>query len=138
MKIDCVCIIDDDHIYQFTALKTLKNIDASDNIIIFSNGKEAITYLADNKDEPSKIPDLIFLDLNMPSMDGWEFLEEYSKLKDILPPDKRVHIYIVSSSVLETDIERAKQFPEVSGYLVKPMTKTVYQTVFKEMQKASY
>src|SRR4051812_42240322 len=100
MKIDCICVIDDDHIYQFTALKTLKNIDASDNIIVFSNGREAINYMADNKDDNSKIPDLVFLDLNMPYMDGWEFLEEYVKIKDILPSDKRVHIYIVSSSVL--------------------------------------
>ena len=73
------------------------------------------------------LPDIIFLDINMPFMDGWQFLEEYTKIKPTL--SKQIVIYVVSSSISEYDIERARNNSNVSDYFVKPITVDTYKTL---------
>lgn len=119
-KINTFCIIDDDDIYRFTTSLLLKKSDLVNKIIVFSNGLKAINFLKDEIDNIENIPDVLFLDINMPVMDGWEFLEEYLLIRPLLP--KTVVIYIVSSSVDEKDVLKAKSISELSGYLVKPIS----------------
>lgn len=119
-KIDTFCIIDDDDIYQFTTTLMVKNTNLANKISVFSNGLEAINFLKDEIGNKENIPDIIFLDINMPIMDGWEFLEEYLLLKPMLP--KTVVIYMVSSSFDHRDVLKAKNISALSGYLVKPIT----------------
>ena len=74
-------IIDDDEIYQFTLTRIINHNKRAERVITFSDGEKAIQYLADNKAINENIPDIIFLDLNMPIMDGWQFMEEYASVK---------------------------------------------------------
>ena len=119
-KIGTFCIVDDDDIYQFTTSLLLKKTDLVNKIIVFSNGLKAINFLKDEMGTKENIPDVLFLDINMPVMDGWEFLEEYLLIKPMMP--KTVVIYMVSSSVDERDVLKAKSISALSGYLVKPIS----------------
>lgn len=76
-KISLVSIIDDDAIFQFLANRLLRSTNLIDKIIQFPDGEKAINYFIENKDIAENIPDLVFLDLNMPYIDGWQFLEKF-------------------------------------------------------------
>lgn len=119
-KINTFCIVDDDDIYQFTTSLFLKKTDLVNKIIVFSNGLKAINFLKEEMKNSENIPDILFLDVNMPVMDGWEFLEEYLLIKPMMP--KTIVIYMVTSSVDEKDVLRAKNISALSGYLVKPIS----------------
>lgn len=113
-----VCVIDDDKIYVY-GLKKLINIkQLCSNLIEFPNGKEAIDFLA-NPENINSLPDIIFLDINMPVMDGWDFMESYAKIKPQL--GKKIIVYMVSSSINDDDILRAKKISDISDYVIKPV-----------------
>jgi CheY-like chemotaxis protein len=114
-----ICIIDDDDVYQYTVTRALKSHSLAKKILVFSDGEEALDFLSDNIAHKESLPDVIFLDINMPIMDGWQFLEEYVKLKPRV--GKKITIYMVTSSVDPIDVERAEKFQEISDYLVKPI-----------------
>lgn len=114
-----ICIIDDDDVYQYTVTRALKSNNLTKRIHVFSDGEEALDFLNDNIANKEDLPDVIFLDINMPIMDGWQFLEEYVKLKPRV--GKQITIYMVTSSVDPVDVEKAEKFKEISDYLVKPI-----------------
>jgi len=124
-------LIDDDEIVVYLT----KRLVAETNLVkltqVFSNGKSAIDYLNENADNADSLPEIIFLDLFMPIMDGWDFLEEYIMLKPKL--HKQITIYIITSSVSPEDITRAKSYSEVSDYIVKPITKESFIAVLKKL-----
>nr|WP_309756146.1 response regulator [Flavobacterium sp.] len=130
-KIETFCIVDDDDIYQFTTSLLLKKTDLVNKIIVFSNGLKAINFLKDEMGNKENIPDVLFLDINMPVMDGWEFLEEYLLIKSMMP--KTVVIYMVSSSVNEKDVLKAKSIGALSGYMVKPISSQNIMEVILEI-----
>lgn len=107
MKINKVYVIDDDKIYHFLLKSLLKQngIDVESNF--FVNGEDAIDHIKNNHSR-DMLPDLILLDVNMPIMDGWQFLDEFTKFANEL--DKEPIIYMISSSNNEVDINRAKEF----------------------------
>jgi len=118
---ELACIIDDDKVYVNLVKKIIETKKLCKNLLIFKDGKESIDYfeaLLQNLNE-DKIPEIIFLDLNMPVMDGWEFLERFVKIKNKF--GKVITLYIVSSSINPVDINRAKKLSEVEDYLVKPV-----------------
>jgi CheY-like chemotaxis protein len=128
-----VCIVDDDDIYQFTVMKTLKSLELVKNIIVFSDGEEAINFMLDNINKESELPDVIFLDINMPIMDGFQFMEEYVKIKPKV--GKNIIIYMVSSSVDPIDIEKAKNISAISDYIIKPMKPEELKIRLEELLK---
>lgn len=115
-----VCLIDDDRIYQFTAKRILELVNPLQKVLVFSNGKEAIDFLTQRALNSEQLPDVIFLDINMPVMNGWEFLEAYNEVK--MEFDKKISIYMVSSSVDEKDKIRSKSF-DVKDFIEKPLDK---------------
>jgi CheY-like chemotaxis protein len=95
-------------------------------VISKNTGSEALDYLRSIKDE-SEHPDLILLDINMPGMNGWEFLEEYERL-DKRSQGKIVIIMLTTSDNID-DLERAKKWSFVSDYITKPLTKETMKEI---------
>lgn len=127
MKRKSICIVDDDKIYQFASSKLLQKYQADIDVLCFDHGKSAIEYLRENRRNPDKLPDVILLDINMPVLDGWGFLELYAEFKDEI--SKEIVIYIVSSSIDNRDIQKANEFLEVKTYLIKPLREENYKTI---------
>lgn len=116
--IQTVWIIDDDEIYKYGFRKYISIKKICHNVFEFSNGREAINYLKDPTNN-THLPDIIFLDIDMPILDGWGFLNEFSDLKKQI--DKTITLLMVTSSLNYNDIVRAKSYPEVTDYIVKPI-----------------
>lgn len=127
-KIDIACIIDDDPIFVFGAKKIMQYADFCSAYMIFHNGEEALTNLKSIIKAGEKLPDIILLDLNMPIMDGWEFLDEFTKIKTT----KKITIYIITSSVDPADVDKAKEYDNVNNYLVKPITLEALKQILTE------
>ncbi|PTX45163.1 response regulator receiver domain-containing protein [Christiangramia gaetbulicola] len=130
-KVELACIIDDDKIYVNLVKKIIEIKKLSENLLIYKNGKEALDYFKEimqNVTDEDKLPDIIFLDLNMPVMDGWEFLNEFIKIKNNL--NKKITLYVVSSSIDPRDLERAKSFNLVTDYLIKPIELKKFEKIF--------
>jgi CheY-like chemotaxis protein len=125
-----VSLIDDDRIYQFTAKKILESTGLTKDIHAFYNGQEAVEYLTQHSKESTVLPDIIFLDINMPVMDGWQFLESFQELHSSLA--KNIIIYMVSSSVDGNDIRRSKEYKDVTEYIIKPITRDRFEQLLQE------
>lgn len=128
--INTICIIDDDPIFRFGTKKLMEKVQASLNFLIYKNGKEAFEDIIYKLKSNTNIPDVILLDLNMPIMDGWQFLDEFATIANT----ERIPIYIVSSSVDSRDIEKAKNYEIVNDYIIKPFSLSVIQDLLLELQ----
>ncbi|QIE59472.1 response regulator [Rasiella rasia] len=117
-KIDLACIVDDDPIFVYGAKRMLELANFCNGFLIFHNGHDALFKLKALIESKEELPDLILLDLNMPIMDGWQFLDNFTKIK----VEKEIIIYIVSSSIDPIDIEKSKTYASVSNFVVKPIT----------------
>ena len=76
------------------------------------------------------VPDLIFLDINMPAMNGWDFLDQYEKIEGL--KDREIVLIMLSSSMYVDDINRAKTYPSVSDYITKPLTAAHLQQIVEK------
>lgn len=119
-EISLACIIDDDPIFIFGTKKMMSYSGICESFLIFKNGKEAYDHLSIIIKENKSLPDIILLDINMPIMNGWQFLDEIIKI-DI---PKELKIFIVSSSENPEDIEKAKEYNFIKNYVVKPINAT--------------
>ncbi|MCZ8332091.1 MAG: response regulator [Flavobacterium sp.] len=129
MKFNDVFVVDDDKIFHFIIKKLLvyNNINVTPKF--FENGLQAIEGIKTKLNKGENPPDLILLDINMPILDGWQFLEEFKAIKDKL--SKEIIIYIVSSSDDSTDKNKAKNYQsEVKNYYLKPMTADDLKEIF--------
>jgi len=130
--IKLACIIDDDNMYVSLVKKIIDTKKLCDNLLIFKDGKESIDYFEGilNNLTEDQIPEIILLDLNMPVMDGWEFLDRFTKIKNKF--NKFITLYVVSSSINPNDIDRAKSISTVEDYLVKPVNINELENIFKK------
>ncbi|MGE5943767.1 MAG: response regulator [Flavobacteriales bacterium] len=120
-QVKTLTLIDDDSIFVFLTKKVVEQTKLVDLIKVFGNGLDAINFIKENRDNVDVLPEIILLDLSMPIMNGWQFLEEFTKLNPLI--GKKITIYICSSSISHDDITRAKAINEVSDYIIKPITK---------------
>ena len=124
-----ILLVDDDEINNFISIKLIKKALLNTDITACLNGRFAIDQLlAISEKDPSKLPDYILLDINMPIMNGWEFLEEYERLK--IDPAGKTSIYIISSSVFSNDISKARSYPLVKDFISKPLNVDKIKEVF--------
>ncbi|MBC8053497.1 MAG: response regulator [Sphingobacteriaceae bacterium] len=121
-KLNCILLVDDDISTNFLHKKILQKAEVAEEILVALNGKEAIDYLAGNYEKSAgenPQPDLILLDINMPLMDGWEFLNEYKNLE--MKKDAII-IVMLTTSLNPDDRLRAETIPEISGFQSKPLS----------------
>lgn len=120
-KVNSIFIIDDDLIIVYGIQKMLKMNASCDDISTFANGKLAFESIQELQHSTSSMPDVIFLDINMPIMDGWQFLEEFIAL----PLDQKVRINILTSSIDPYDLQQyehyKKQTAHTLSYNQKPL-----------------
>lgn len=126
-----IALVDDDSIFQFTATRLIESAKLARKILHFENGGDALQYLKENSLNTESLPDFLFLDINMPFVDGWMFLEDFVKIKSGLAKD--IKIYMVSSSIDPRDMNRAKGFVEVKDFLVKPVTMEMFAGLLKQV-----
>lgn len=130
-KVKRVCLIDDDHIFVYGAKRLMREINFFEDLSVFANGQEALEHFESKSKSADSLPNLMFLDLNMPIMNGWEFLDAFLNLPGI--PSENIAIYIMSSSVDPRDLEKIQNHPAIKNYILKPLTTEDLETVLGEM-----
>jgi len=127
--LDKIFCVDDDPITLMLCKKVIERVEFAKEIITAQNGEEAIQYfhdLAENAKDNVPYPKLTFLDLNMPVMNGWEFLEVYLQkgYQNLFPDAKFI---VLSSTIDPDDVNQAKKYPIVVDFLSKPITKEMLE-----------
>ena len=130
-RIKTLTLIDDDDVFVFLTKKIIQQTNLVDLIKVFGNGLDAINFLNENKDNVEELPEIILLDLSMPIMNGWQFLDEYVKLNPKI--GKEITIYVCSSSISPDDIAQAKAINAVTDYIIKPITKDKLVDMIKKL-----
>ncbi|WP_298322913.1 response regulator [uncultured Dokdonia sp.] len=131
-QIDIACIIDDDPIFVFGAQRLMKMSNFCKGFLIFHDGEQALNHLAPvlRGTVESAIPDVILLDINMPILDGWQFLDGIITIEVI----KKITIFIVTSSIDPRDKEKAKSYSNVKNFVVKPITQDKLNDLMAQME----
>ena len=124
-------VIDDDKLHQFGMRRMFKYIKTPINLFQFFNGLEALEYIKAHLPQLSNLPDIIFLDVNMPVMNGWDFLDAFLQL--IPAQNRRTTIYMVTSSVSDADIEKAASYNEITEYIIKPAGVEQVKELFEDI-----
>ena len=121
-KLRSILVIDDDEPTNYLNQAIIEDSACANFVKAVQSGQEALEYLqnASSEDEEHSVPDLIFLDVNMPAMNGWEFLEKYKLLNS--EKKGKVMIVMLTTSLFPEDKQKALEIPEVSGFENKPLT----------------
>jgi CheY-like chemotaxis protein len=126
-----LALVDDDDVFVFLTTRMLEKYKLVDLIKIFDNGYDALVFIKENLDNLEALPDIILLDLSMPIMDGWQFLDEFVKINARI--GKKITIFICSSSISPDDLAHAKEINAVSDFVIKPMTKEKLVEMIKNL-----
>ena len=129
-KLPCTLLVDDDPTTNYLNRKLLERMDFTDHILVAMNGQEALQALDQHCQADSQMcPALLFLDVNMPLMNGFDFLTAYQKLP--LAERQAVVIVMLTTSVHPRDMQRLEQLP-IAGFLSKPLTEAKVKQVLAD------
>ncbi len=128
-KINSIGVIDDDPITVFGIKKMLNALDVSETIKTYANGKEAIDDIKDMLENEVQVPEVIFLDINMPIMDGWQFLEEFITL----PLQSKIRINILTSSIDPADRQNWVYFKGKTHHIIDYKNKPIRRAEIAEI-----
>jgi CheY-like chemotaxis protein len=126
-KFERVMIIDDNVIDLYITKRLVIKNNFGNKVLEFAAADEALQYLKDHQEEQSMLPQIIFLDIYMPVMSGFEFMEAYDKLPASLKTN--CMIYIISSTIDENDITRSNKDKNITAFQVKPITKEFLSSI---------
>jgi len=122
-----VMLVDDNEIDNIINEKIIEANGFAENILVFQTGQEALDYLAAHQDEADSLPEIVFLDINMPIMDGFQFLDDFENFSDTVL--EKCKIIMLSSSISPKDIDRAASSRYVKKYLNKPLNARYLQAI---------
>ena len=125
-----IYLVDDEELINTVHALMFRKLGLEDKLRSFTNPELALDCLRFRENPEERI--LLFLDINMPYMDGWEFLAEFALLKPNL--SKKIIIYMVSSSVSDLDINRAKEISDVTDYIIKPITVDSFNALIESLE----
>ncbi|HET8736356.1 MAG TPA: response regulator [Pricia sp.] len=130
-RLDSICIVDDDPITVFGIRKMLSLTVACGDVSSYSNGKLALEGIKADLQKNQKVPDVIFLDINMPIMDGWQFLEAFIAL----PITQKVGIHIITSSIDPFDRQNYERYKKRTGHTLtyshKPIRRSEIEAILE-------
>lgn len=119
-RIQLACLIDDDPIYLFATRRLIELVNFCEDLLIFNDGEEALEGLTSRFESiDQRVPDVILLDIDMPVMDGWTFLD---KIRTYLEKNADISIFMVTSSIDPEDRDKAREYDIVDDYKVKPIS----------------
>ncbi|XZF14871.1 response regulator [Chitinophagaceae bacterium MMS25-I14] len=134
-KILRIGLVDDDPIFRLTAGKMIQSYTGRPTEILnFKHGLEAWEYFTDRESDVSGWPHVLFIDINMPFMNGWELLSALAT--EIALHPQAPQMYVLSSSTSLTDQEKAKTFPFLKGYILKPLKREELYAIFDQVNGA--
>ena len=123
-KVSCILLVEDNHHINYLHQRIIKKLDIARHVKVVRTGEEAIDYLkkckAGTEPEAFPVPGLIFLDINMPRMNGWEFVEELKKT-ELAYLSNKTAIIMLTASLNPDDKLKAENMPEVAAFVEKPL-----------------
>jgi CheY-like chemotaxis protein len=125
--VDLVMLVDDNDTDNFISKRIIEITKFAKNVEIKNSGKSALEYLEEHKDDPDHLPNIIFLDINMPIVDGFVFLYEFEKFSDIVKD--KCKVIILSSSDNKRDIDKIVNNDHVIKFITKPLTESALNEI---------
>jgi CheY-like chemotaxis protein len=125
-KFNIIWLIDDDEIFCFSVERIIEISNFSKEVRCFPNGLVALDAIRELETNFGKMPDIIFLDVNMPILDGWQFLDNIKNC----PIAEHLNIYMLSSSIDSIDLQRANEYHMVRKYIAKPISVKILQELY--------
>jgi CheY-like chemotaxis protein len=129
-KLNSILLVEDDEATNFINQMVIKKLDCAKHVQVAWNGSDALDYLRQCGASASQQPELILLDINMPGLNGWEFLDEYSKLKE--EEKGKVIVVMLTTSLNPDDRKRADNNPVIAGFRCKPLTTTMMEEILTQ------
>jgi len=130
-NVEQVMLVDDNDTDNFISRRIIEITKFAKNVVIKNSGKSALEHLEENKDNPENLPDIIFLDINMPIVDGFVFLYEYEKFS--ISVKEKCKIIILSSSDNKRDIDKIVNNDYVIKFITKPLTENALEEINKAL-----
>jgi CheY-like chemotaxis protein len=127
-------IVDDDPLYNFGTKKILEMTSFTEKVLFFVNGEEAWKDFLQRIETEDQLPDVIFTDINMPLMNGWQLLDKIGTVSY----DHPIKIFVVSSSINQDEMDKANNYSYVNDYIVKPLTLDKVKTVKNKLLEGFY
>ncbi|CAN5179630.1 response regulator [soil metagenome] len=128
-SVNCIMLIDDNKHDNYFHERIIKEYNSNITVITQPSGTLALQYLQQQHEEYNR-PDIIFLDINMPRMNGWEFLEEYKKLNKEL--HSKVIVVMLTTSLDSQDKDKSEAFTILSDYNTKPLTQSMVESIVQK------
>lgn len=129
-------LIDDDPIFNLINKRLIEVSLQDAHVMTFEDAREALKYLtASEVNDRDKFPEILMVDINMPEMDGWKFLELLGEFPRSLLTT--VRLYLLTSSISEHDIEKSRRYPIVSAFLSKPLLPETVEVLFQSIGRTA-
>jgi CheY-like chemotaxis protein len=124
-----ILVIDDDDVFIFLVKNTVHKLYPNLTFLSFADGERALQFFNENSIKEDELPEIILLDINMPYLDGWGFMNEFNKIMANI--NKKVLVYIASSSNSKSDYDKALNLQGIAGYVVKPILKDDFKKLIE-------